>query len=173
MAEGAFPAAAVADAAAAAGAYLRVEADAVMARCADCALGVAEDFCGRTWIRRTHQAVIGAGTGWQRLARAPVAGITGAVGLPAEGAPFVLPVEAYGYDIDSGGVGWVRVLAPGAAGRVAISYVAGLGDWGDLPGPVATGVTLIAAHLFEHREAAAQPPAAVAALLRPYRQVRL
>ena len=39
--------------------------------------------------------------------------------------------------------------------------------------PVAQGVAMLAAHLFDHRESDAVPPAAVAALWRPYRRLRL
>ncbi len=45
-------------------------------------------------------------------------------------------------------------------------------DWNDVPGPVAQAIVLLAAHLVEHREAE-PPPAAVAALLRPFRVMRL
>jgi hypothetical protein len=46
-------------------------------------------------------------------------------------------------------------------------------DRSALPAPVMQGVVLLAAHLFEHRDASAAPPAAVAALWRPYRRLRL
>lgn len=173
MGEGAFPAATVAAAAAAAGQYLRVEAEGVMLRCAETALSLAEQFCARTWIRRGHEEVLGIAPAWQRLAHDPVASITAATGLPAEGAPFALPVAAYAVDIEADGIGRVRVLAPGAAGRVTVRYVAGAGAWDDLPPPVASGVVLLAAHLFEHREGEAMPPAAVSALWRPFRRGRL
>ncbi|QDX27374.1 phage gp6-like head-tail connector protein [Sphingomonas suaedae] len=56
--------------------------------------------------------------------------------------------------------------------RVAVSYEAGLADnWAGLPPPVAQGVVLLAAHLFEAR--GAQPPAVVTALWRPWRRMRL
>lgn len=45
--------------------------------------------------------------------------------------------------------------------------------WADLPGPVAQGIVLHAAHWIEHRAGADAPPAAAAALLRPYRAMRL
>ena len=177
MGGAAMPTAAVAGAAAAAGAYLRiVEApDAVLTQGAAAALALAEAFCGQRLIGRGCEDVIAVGGGWQRLAAMPVSAIQGLTGLPAGGgAPFVLPVEAYAVDIDAGGIGWVRVIAPGAARRVAVSYTAGLAAaWEVLPEPVMQGVTLLAAHLFEHREGSADPPAAVAALWRPYRRMRL
>ena len=45
--------------------------------------------------------------------------------------------------------------------------------WDAVPAPVAQGVAMLAAHLFDHRESDALPPAAVAALWRPYRRMRL
>ncbi|WP_243848360.1 head-tail connector protein [Sphingomonas insulae] len=170
------PAGVVAAAAAAAGAYLRIaEApDAVLTQGAGTALALAEAFCGQRLIGRACEDVIGVGRDWQRLAQRPVSAIRGLTGLQAPGAPFVLPVDAYAVDIDADGNGWVRVTTPGAAMRVAVSYTAGLAAaWDALPEPVAQGVTLLAAHLFEHREGSAAPPAAVAALWRPFRRMRL
>ena len=170
------PVGVVAAAAAAAGAYLRiVEApDAVLTRAAGAALALAEAFCGQRLIGRGCEDVLRPRADWQRLAAVPVSAMGGLTALPVEGAPFVLPVGAYAVDIDAGGVGWVRVTAQGGATRVAVQYVAGLAaDWDALPEPVAQGVVLLAAHLFEHREGSAEPPAAVAALWRPYRRMRL
>jgi len=172
----AMPAGAVAAAATAAGAYLRIAEvpDAVLTRGAGTALALGEAFCGQRLIERVCEDVIGTARDWQRLRALPVRAIQGLTGLPAEGAPFVLPVGAYAMDIDGTGIGWVRVTAPGAAGRVAVRYTAGLAaSWDVLPEPIAQGVVLLAAHLFEHREGSAEPPAAVAALWRPYRRMRL
>lgn len=104
----------------------------------------------------------------------PVAAINGVTGLPAGGAPFVLPMDGYAVDVDGDARGWVRVIAPGAAGRVAVSYTAGLAaDWDGLPPPIAQGVAMLIAHLFNDRDVGRAPPAAVAALWRPYRRMRL
>ena len=167
MGGAAMPVGVVAAAATAAGAYLRIGAapDTVLTQGAGTALALAEAFCGQTLIVRACEDVIGVARDWQRLSALPVRAIAGPVGLP---------VGAYAVDIDAGGVGWVRVTAPGAATRVAVSYTAGLAvDWDALPEPVAQGVVLLAAHLFEHREGDTAPPAAVAALWRPYRRMRL
>jgi hypothetical protein len=47
------------------------------------------------------------------------------------------------------------------------------GSWDALPPPVAQGVVLLIAHLFADRDGTAAPPAAVAALWRPWRRMRL
>lgn len=176
MGGAAMPAAAVAGAAAAAGAYLRIaEApDAVLSRAAGSALALAEAFCGQRLITRGCEDIIGPVRGWRRLASSPVGAIDGLAGMPAAGPRFALPVDAYAVDIDAGGSGWVRVTAPGAATRVAVTYTAGLVDgWDALPEPLMQGIVLLTVHLFEHREGAAAPPSAIAALWRPYRRMRL
>ena len=61
-------------------------------------------------------------------------------------------------------------------GGAIVARVAGDGaaeSWDAVPAPVAQGVAMLAAHLFDHRESDALPPAAVAALWRPYRRMRL
>ncbi|MDE0879109.1 MAG: hypothetical protein OSB00_10670 [Sphingomonas bacterium] len=167
----------IADAVAAAKTYLRLAddaEDALIAQLAASAIAVGEAFCHAPFVVRAFEDVVSAGSGWQRLAQAPVSAILGATGLPAQGAPFVMPVEAYGFDIDPDGMGWVCVLAAGAAGRVAISYSAGLAsDWSGVPAPIAQGVTILIAHLFTDRASDSAPPAAVGALWRPYRRMTL
>ncbi|MEG3163785.1 head-tail connector protein [Sphingomonas sp. PB2P19] len=46
-------------------------------------------------------------------------------------------------------------------------------SWAAVPAPIAQGVAMLVAYLFEARSDDGAPPAAVAALWRPYRQVRL
>lgn len=48
-------------------------------------------------------------------------------------------------------------------------------DWGEVAAPLNEGIIRFAAHLYRERDAASpgEPPAAVAALWRPYRLVRL
>lgn len=148
---------AIAAAAAAAADYLRLgEADAVLGRAAATALALGEAFCGQRLVVRGFEQTLVAAPGWQRLAELPVRAIT----APAAGA---------GIDIDGHGIGWVR---SGAA--VTVAYSAGLAaSWDLLGAPLQQGVVLLAAHLSEHRDGRVEPPAAVAALWRPYRRMRL
>ena len=171
------PAAAIAAAVVAARDLMRNAGEgeqALMEQLAGAAILLGEAFTGSLLIRRTVEDVLPASAEWRMLAEAPVSAIAGITGLPADGAPFVLPADGYAIDIDSGGRGWVRVMQPGSAGRIAVSYTAGLsGDWDGVPAPIAQGVIALIAHLFEDRGRATQPPTAVAALWRPYRRLRL
>ena len=182
MAGSAVPAGVIADAVAAARAYLRMadvsEAGSgeagVLERLAAAAIEVGEAFCGTRLVRRGFEDLIGAGSGWQRLRGAPVSAIQGMTGLPADGAPFAFAVDAYAIDIDAEGIGWVRVIRPGAAGRAAVSYTAGAAaTWDAVPAPIAQGVAMLVAHLLANRGGDAVPPAAVAALWRPFRRIAL
>lgn len=149
--------AAITAAAAAAADYLRMAAaDGVLVRAAAAALALAEAFCGQRLIERRFDQPVVASPDWQLLDEAPVRAI-------------VAPVDGIALDIDRGGIGWVRAAATGT-----VSYTAGLAaDWATVPAPIAQGVVLLAAHLFEHRDGRGEPPAAVAALWRPYRRLRL
>ncbi len=177
MSASAIPPAVIADAVSAARGFLRLEGDAEQAlleRLAATAILLGEAYTGTVFVTRAVEDVVSSGGDWRLLAAAPVSAIAGLTGLLADGAPFVLPVDAYAVDIDGDGRGWVRVSQPGAAGRVAVSYTAGLAaTWDALPAPLAQGVTALIAHLFDDRSGATQPPAAVAVLWRPFRRIGL
>jgi uncharacterized phiE125 gp8 family phage protein len=114
---------------------------------------------------------------WHRLTTRPVLSITSVEGVPATGARIALATTAYEIDFRADGTGWVRVLDPGLATRIAVGLSAGLAsDWADLPDGLRQGVIRLAAHHYRAREngdAAAMPPASVGALWRPWRSPRL
>lgn len=150
--------------------------DALIQDLAATSLLLCEAFCGRIGLTRVATEILPCSAEWRRLGASPVRAIVSAEGLPADGAAFILPIESYAIDIDADGVGWVRVTVPGAAGRVRVSYEAGLaGDWAELPEPLRQGAVRLATHLFTHRDDPREgaPPAAVAALWRPWRRVWL
>lgn len=168
-----------ADAVDAAKAYLRIdndEEDAVIAALLAAAIRHAESFINQLLIRRSGVERLTASSAWQKLGVTPVHAITSVTGIPAEGASFALPPTAYMLDIDGRGDGWLRVIQPGSAGRVDVAVDAGIAsEWGDVPEPLRLAVLRLAGHLHTYRDAAddAGPPAAVAALLRPFRRLRL
>lgn len=102
--------------------------------------------------------------------------IIGLEGLPAAGAAFPIAGGQHAIDIDANGEGWVRVTNAGEARRVRVSYRAGMAaEWAGLPDALRHGIVRLAAHLYTHRAAAADeaPPAAVTALWRPFRRMRI
>lgn len=140
------------------------------------ALLLCEAFCGRIGVAREAVETLPASSEWRRLGAQPVRAITQVEGLPADGAAFALAVDAYQLDIDANGAGWVRVTQPGAAGQVRVTYEAGLASgWEGLPAPLRQGAVRLAVHLYTHRDDGREgpPPAAVAALWRPWRRVSL
>jgi uncharacterized phiE125 gp8 family phage protein len=164
----AIPAAALAGAVAAAREQMRVPEGAeasLLARVAASAMLLGEGYTGCLFVRRAVEEVLPVG-GWQALDALPVAAIAA---VRDEGG-VALAADAYSVDIDGEGRGWVRVTAP--LSRVRVSATAGLAEtWDALPAPLAQGVAVLAAHLFERGPT--QPPAAVGALWRPWRRMRL
>ena len=160
-------------------AYLRLEQDdedASLAAIMLAAIGHAERFTGQVLVQRGVREIRGVTSSWQRLSAAPVVAFTSVTGIPAEGATFVVPVTGYSTEIDSHGEGHFRITQRGSAGRVEIAYQAGLAaDWAALPESMRLGILRLAGHLHAHRDGRDDtgPPAAVAALLRPWRRVRL
>jgi len=141
------------------------------------ALETCEAFTGTMPIEADCEEVLAVSSEWQSLEARPVLAITGVDGIPAEGARFALQADAYALEFRPDGSGWVRVLNPGIAGRVAVRFTAGLAsDWASLPDGLRHGVVRLAAHHYRQRdngEKGPVPPAAVAALWRPWRGLRL
>jgi uncharacterized phiE125 gp8 family phage protein len=141
------------------------------------ALETCEAFTGAMPLVAQCEEMIPVCGTWHRLATRPVLSITSVEGVPASGARFTLATDAYEIDFRADGTGWVRVTSPGLATRVAVRLSAGLAsDWSALPDGLRQGVVRLAAHHYRAREngdATVMPPAAVAALWRPWRSPRL
>ena len=159
--------------------YLRVEGsheDALVERLVQGSTALCEAFTGQWRLARAGSETIAASPSWTRLRPTPVRAILGVDALPLEGEAVVLAAEDYAIDIDAGGDGWVRVTDAGEARRVRVRFEAGLAPaWEGLPEPLRQGIVRLVAHLFTHRDdhAGAAPPAAVTALWRPWRRLRL
>lgn len=140
-------------------------------------LDLCEDFTGTMPLQQVCEEVLPATPEWTRLSARPVQAITSVQGIPAEGPRFALAAGDYRIELDADGGGRIGTLRPGSAGRVAVRFSAGLAaDWAGLPDALRHGVLRIAAHQYRLREDEAQsalPPAAVAALWRPWRRLRL
>ena len=159
-------------------AYVRIETgeeEAVLAGLIRTASALCESFLNQVVIARVFTQELRVGAAWQRLALSPVRTVDSVEILDDSGAAAALPSSAYAVDIDSCGDGWVRLNAGIAPGRMRVSGTAGLAvDMNDVPEPVRQGVLRLVAHLFAARDGAGEaPPAAVTALWRPYRRMRL
>ena len=141
------------------------------------ALETCEAFTGQMPLEATVEEIHPGDTGWRGLVTRPVQAVTGIEGIPAEGARFALSPEDYLVDLDADGGAHVRLLRQGAAGRVAVRFVAGIApDWASLPESLRHGIVRLAADAYRRRDSepsAAHPPSAIAALWRPWRRMRL
>ncbi|MCJ8191773.1 head-tail connector protein [Sphingomicrobium aestuariivivum] len=157
-------------------AFVRVETgeeEALLAGLVRTATSICEQFLGTWLMRRSFETILSAGTGWQTLPMRPVASIDDVAALRSDGSSMPLAAGEYEVDLDVAGRGLIRCLAV-ASQRVVVSGTAGAAmSPNEVPEPVRQGVLRLVAHLFAHRDGDARPPAAVTALWRPYREVRL
>jgi uncharacterized phiE125 gp8 family phage protein len=162
--------------------FLRVERgdeDGLIAGLIEAAAEHCEAYTGLALLVRGFTETMPASRAWQRLLRTPVRAIVSVETLAPDGTPQALASAGYAIDIDANGDGWVRLTAAGEARRVRVGYEAGLaGAWPDLPAALRQSLLRLAAHFYSHRAgegktAAEEPPAAVSALWRPFRRMRL
>ncbi len=119
-----------------------------------------------------------AATGaWQTLGSRPVQAISGISAIALDGTRTALAASAYEVDLDADGGGLVRLLVPLDQKRIVVRFTAGLAsDWASMPEALSQGILRLAASQHRVRDndkPAAFPPAAVAALWRPWRRMRL
>jgi uncharacterized phiE125 gp8 family phage protein len=173
------PPAVAAEAVDAAKTYLRIETDEediLIASLLIAAIRHAEGFLGQLLLRRSGVDRLLASTDWKRINVTPVQAITSVTAVPTTGAPFLLAPAAYAIDIDGSGDGWVRVGQPGIARWIDVNVEAGMAsDWDAIPEPLRLAVLRLTGHLYGSRDDPGEsgPPAAVAALLRPWRRMKL
>ena len=159
-------------------AYVRIETgeeEAVVAGLIRTASALCEAFIGQVVIARAFSEELAMNAAWQRLHVTPVHSISGVEQVEPDGTAVPLPTGGYGIDIDSSGDGWVRVTQAGSATRIRVNGTAGIAEnENDVPEPIRQGVLRLVAHLFSSRDGGGgDPPAAVTALWRPYRRMRL
>jgi uncharacterized phiE125 gp8 family phage protein len=160
-------------------AFVRIDHDAddqAIAMFLRSAAGLCEDFTGQMLIARPVTDMLPAWQAWQKLTRLPVQAIVSFETVGADGSAVLLPVEDYAIDIDSGGIGWVRLRRDSDASRIRVTYNCGLAaDWDELPAGLRQGIVRLAGYLYANRDGvdAEGPPRAVTALWRPYRRMRI
>ena len=160
-------------------AYLRIDAeseDALLDGLIASATALCEAFVGQYLVARSVAETIPVCADWRRLARTPVQSVAGVDGLTGEGVAVPLAGDAYAAQIDGNGDGWVHIPAGGGAAWAVVHYRAGIADdAAGVPASLRQGILRLTAHLYSHRDApeGGGPPAAVAALWRPWRRMRL
>lgn len=159
-------------------AYLRVETgqeEALLAGLIRSASALCEAFINQVVIDRTFDVTIPPTGEWERLTVTPVRSISEVDGVDSSGTTTPLASDGYAIDIDSTGDGWVRILQPNGLARVRVTGSAGIADdENGVPEAIRQGVLRLVAHLFTDRDGdGGEPPAAVTALWRPYRRLRL
>jgi uncharacterized phiE125 gp8 family phage protein len=141
------------------------------------ALETCEGFTGLMPLAAECEEMLPALTAWQALATRPIQAVTGVEGLSAGGTRFSLPADDYAIELDAEGGAMVRIVRRDAAERIVVRFTAGMAaDWAALPDALRHGVLRLAAHHYRQRDAdsaRAMPPAAVAALWRPWRRLRV
>lgn len=151
--------------------------DAALGALLNAALESCEAFTGIMPIECECEEILPVSSGWMRLETRPVHAITGLEAILADGPRVAMAAHAYAVEIAADGAGLVRILDPGLAARVAIRFASGLASgWNALPDGLRHGVVRLAAHHYRQREGGggeAHPPAAVAALWRSWRRLRL
>lgn len=160
-------------------AYVRVETgeeEAILAGLIRTASAMCEQFTGRVILSREFTETLGACGDWQRLALTPVRSIDGVEAIGEDGNAVPLAAGDYAMDVDSSGDGWVRLAAASSGVRkLRVTGTAGMAaDSNEVPEPIRQGVVRLTAHLFNARDGGGgDPPAAVTALWRPFRRMRL
>lgn len=158
-------------------AYARVETgeeEALLAGLVRTASALCEGFVGQVLIARQFEETLPATGAWQRLSLTPVRAVDAVSALAADGTSTLLAASEFEVDIDSRGDGWVRAQEC-LEGRLQVSGTAGLAsEPNGVPEPLRQGILRLIAHLFATRDGnGGEPPAAVTALWRPYRRMRL
>lgn len=151
--------------------------DAVLTSILHGALDMCEAFTGHMPLETLCEEVLPASAFWQQLQTRPVQAVAGIEGLRTDGTRFAVAPKDHAIDLDADGGGRLRLLRQIGTSRIAVRFTAGVtASWMSLPDGLRQGVLRLAAHHYTQRGAVGKetaPPAAVAALWRPWRRLRL
>jgi uncharacterized phiE125 gp8 family phage protein len=159
-------------------AYVRIETgeeEALLAGLIRTASGLCEAFINQVVVARDFELDVPASGAWERLPITPVRSMSSVAGIDANGVVTTIDGTGYRLDIDFAGDGWVRLDRDVEASRIRVGGRAGMAEEENgVPEPIRQGVLRLVAHLFTTRDGTrGEAPAAVTALWRPYRRIRL
>ena len=135
-----------------------------------------EAFTGHIPLEVICEETLPASRQWIRLSAGPVRAITAIDLVGPDNIRSNLPISDYELEIDSDATGSVRLRTITGSDLIVAVYVAGLAaNWSALPTSLKHGIIRLAAHYYQTRDKTDDdaPPAAVTALLRPWKKVRL
>lgn len=138
------------------------------------ATGESEAFLGLKLIQRDYVDLVDGSAVWTRLAVHPVASIERVEMVRDDGTIIPIPGRFYAIDIDARGDGYVRLPEIDPT-QLRVSGRAGqFGQTEDVPGPIRLAIGNFAASILTTGASRLEDaPHAVAALLRPFRRMRL
>lgn len=151
------------------------EEDDALAGLLRASLDMCEAFTGRLPISCLCEEMHELRGGWHTLRAGPVLSVEAIDSVAQDGARAVLAPGDYRAEIGADGTGRFRIFR-GMAGRVAVRFTAGIAeDWEAMPPALRHGIVRCAAHFHRMRDEGESetPPAAIAALWRSWRRVRL
>lgn len=150
--------------------------DALLARLLAAAHETCERFTGLMPLECTVEERLDPRAGWLTLATRPVRAITAVSWWEPDAAAAPLDAAAWNQAIAADGSAQLDLAVPAGEGQFIVRLTAGLAaGWATLPPALAEGIIRLAAHGYRSRDMgdAGDPPAAVAALWRPWRRLRL
>ena len=149
--------------------------DAVVAQLVRAATGICEAFIGRWLIVRAVEELLPRRADAARLGARPVVAVDAAVLLDASGGETALDAGGYRVAIGHDGTGRVAVHDWGDATMLRVTYRAGMAEGANaVPEAIRQGIIRMMQYLHDARDGdGTAPPAAVAALWRPWRSVTL
>ncbi|WP_086618690.1 head-tail connector protein [Erythrobacter tepidarius] len=157
-------------------AITRPDEDAALAQLLETSVTICEAFTGQSPLHQTIEEIVPVANGWQELAARPVQALVAAAIIAQDGARTPLDEPDLVIELRAAGSACIRISKPITGRAVALQLRVGIAaEWDALPPPLAQGIIRLAAHHYRDRDSKAStvPPASVAALWRPWRQVRL
>ena len=149
--------------------------DALLVRLLASAHETCERFTGLMPLACAVEETLDPASGWLALTTRPVRAIVSVTRFDAEGEDTLLDAAEWSHTISAGGSARIALDDPPAEGRLVIAFTAGVAaGWAAIPPALGDGILRLAAHAYRSRDGVGtEPPAAVAALWRAWRRLRL